>query len=123
MGKNTYGAPPMADRYPRVSRQGTVDVQGGLSTPAAHRMDRGLHNTLRNASNAGMKLTGHTSGPTVPMMDSSVSEESLRAVDNARWLFRQTLAHWASDLLVLRQVGLTRPPWTKASLPTWTEAA
>ncbi len=86
-------------------------------------MDRGLHNTLRNASNAGMKPTGHTSGPTVPMMDSSVSQESRRAVDNARRLFRRTLAHWASDLLVLRQAGLTRPRWTKSSGPTWNVAA
>ncbi len=86
-------------------------------------MDRGLHITLRNLSNVGMKRTGHTSGPTVPMMTSSVTEESRRAVDNARQLFRWTLAHWASDLLVLRQAGLTRPRWTKASGPTWTVAA
>ncbi len=94
-----------------------------LSTTAAHRMDRGLHNTLGNSSNAGMKLSGHSSGPTVPMTDSSVSQEARRAVDNARWLFRRTLAHWVSDLLVLRQAGRTHPRWTKASGQTWTEAA
>jgi len=86
-------------------------------------MDRDLHNTVRNSSNVGMKRTGHTSGPTVPMMDSSVTGDSRRAVDNARRLFRWTLAHWASDLLMLRRAGLTRPRWTKASGPTWTVAA
>ncbi|MHC5002355.1 MAG: hypothetical protein ACYTJ0_04460 [Planctomycetota bacterium] len=42
--------------------------------------------------------------------------QAQRAVAEARRQFQRTLASWASDLLVLRRRGITRPAWTPTSV-------
>ena len=68
-----------------------------------------------------MKRLAHPASPlAIPSR-----EEGERAVREAERLYRRQLAAWASDVLRLRGVGLTRATWTgpmRAEDP-WTTAA
>ena len=47
----------------------------------------------------------------VPMMQVPDGQQAGAAIEQARAMFRRTLAGWASDLLCLRRAGLIRPAW------------